>query len=135
MQHDSYDDAVAMANTIRDLLHDDKMLEDIVNSLPEKNRPPYFPFLSKKNGMNAIVMAQLLKAMGGDTSAAGFLAKYGYGDKLQVDVSNFYQDRKFEIEVVKPNFVEADIMEELPDGAGEMSDSTGVQQTLDGGKS
>lgn len=133
--NDSYDDAVAMANAIRSMLHDDKMLEDIVNSLPEKNRPPYFPFLSKKNGMNAIVMAQLLKAMGGDTSAANFLAKYGYGDKLQVDVSNFYQDRKFEIEVVKPNFVEADLMEELPDGTGEGSDSTGIQQALDGPES
>lgn len=119
----AYDDAVAMSQTIRDLLFDEKMLTEIINSLDEKKRPPYWGALSRKDGISAVVMAQLLKAMGGDTHSATFLAKYGWGDKLQVDVSDFYKDTHFVFDVVDaPKELEEvvdDVKEEDNDESGE----------------
>lgn len=39
-----------------------------------------------KNGMKALVMVAFSKAMSGDTKAMDWLAKYGYGHKLNLEV-------------------------------------------------
>lgn len=45
-----------------------------------------------KNGFKAMVYVALTKAMTGDTQAMTWLAKYGYGDKLKIDVTDTRKD-------------------------------------------
>ena len=65
-------------------------------------KPIYWDMLPKKDGITAIVVAQMLKAMSGDTSAFTALSRFGFGEKVQMEVSDFYRANKIDIEVVNP---------------------------------
>lgn len=93
----------AMSEAIRELLTDERLLKNVMKSMG--NLPPYWQALTKKDGLSAMVMAQLLKALGGDTQAFATLARYGFGEKVQMSISDFYRDNKIEIEIANPEAV------------------------------
>ena len=96
--------AALMSETIRDVLADSKVMEAIINNSEKK--PPYWDMMPEKNGITAIVIAQMLKAMAGDTAAFTALSKYGFGEKVQMDVSEFYRTDRIQISVVEPEPLE-----------------------------
>lgn len=92
--------AAMLSEAIRDILGDDKIMEAIIAN--SKNKPSYWDMLPEKNGVTAIVIAQMLKAMGGDTAAFTALSRFGFGEKVQMDVSDFYRADRIQINVVNP---------------------------------
>ena len=112
-----------MSETIREIVSDPKLMEAIIKAAesdPEFKKPIYWDALTEKNGISAMVIAQMLKAMGGDTPAFVALSKYGFGEKVQMEVSDFYRADRIEIEVVKsPQIEEGDeIIEGTIEGDG-----------------
>ena len=95
--------AAMMSETIRELLSDEDLMNNVMSQTDKK--PIYWNALTKKDGISAIVMAQLIKAMGGDTTAFTALARYGFGEKVQMSVSDFYRDNKIEIEIANPEAI------------------------------
>lgn len=67
---------------VRELLEDTNLAEKLLNK-----KPGWWDALPNKNAGNAVVTAMIINAMGGDTKAATWLRKTGYGDKLDI-VSN-----------------------------------------------
>jgi len=106
--------AALMAETIREVLQDDVLLDTLMEDIAsqpdgEKKLPPYWHSLSQKDGITAMVVAQMLKAMAGDTQAFSALARYGFGEKVQIDPSGFDNVSGFQIEVINPEAIpEAD---------------------------
>ena len=103
MQPKDKQTAAMMSETIRELLADEDLMKNVMDQTPKK--PIYWDALSRKDGISAMVMAQLIKAMGGDTTAFSALARYGFGEKVQMSVSDFYRDNKIEIEIANPEAV------------------------------
>ena len=103
MQPKDKQTAAMMSETIRELLADEDLMKNVMDQTPKK--PIYWDALSRKDGISAMVMAQLIKAMGGDTTAFSALARYGFGEKVQMSVSDFYRDSKIEIEIANPEAV------------------------------
>lgn len=64
---------------VQNLLEDDKLAENLI-----AKKPSWWDKLPNKNAGNAIVAAMVIKAMGGDTKAATWLRKTGFGDKLDI---------------------------------------------------
>ena len=96
--------AAMMSEAIREILSDEEMMKNIMDSSTKK--PIYWDMLPKKNGVTAIVVAQMLKAMAGDTSAFTALSRFGFGEKVQMEVSDFYRANKIDIEVVNPKQIQ-----------------------------
>ena len=92
--------AAMMSEAIRDILSDPELMQAIMDNSTKK--PVYWDMLPKKDGITAIVVAQMLKAMAGDTSAFTALSKFGFGEKVQMEVSDFYRANKIDIQVVNP---------------------------------
>ena len=92
--------AAMLSEAIRDILGDDKIMEAIIANSEKK--PSYWDMLPEKNGITAIVIAQMLKAMAGDTQAFTALSRFGFGEKVQMDVSDFYRTDRIQINVVNP---------------------------------
>lgn len=104
-----------MSETIREVLTNEELFKTIVQESDEV--PKYFDMLPKQDGITAMTTALMLKAMGGDVSAFTALSKYGFGEKVQMEVSDFYRTGKIDIKVVPPqNFDET---ETLPAEVGE----------------
>lgn len=96
--------AAMMSETIREVLSDEDMMKAIMKNSTKK--PVYWDMLPKKDGITAMVVAQMLKAMGGDTSAFTALSRFGFGEKVQMEVSDFYRANKIDIEIVNPQPLE-----------------------------
>lgn len=96
--------AAMMSETIRNVLADKDLMKALMDNAEEK--PIYWEALSKKDGITAIVTAQMLKAMAGDTQAFAALSKYGFGEKVQMEVSDFYRANRIDIQVVNPEAIE-----------------------------
>ena len=96
--------AAMMSETIREVLSDEDMMKAIMKNSTKK--PVYWDMLPKKDGITAIVVAQMLKAMSGDTSAFTALSRFGFGEKVQMEVSDFYRANKIDIEIVNPQPIE-----------------------------
>lgn len=103
MQPKDKQTAAMMSETIRELLSDENLMKNVMSQTDKK--PIYWNALTKKDGISAIIMAQLIKAMGGDTTAFTALARYGFGEKVQMSVSDFYRDNKIEIEIANPEAI------------------------------
>lgn len=101
-------DARMMSEIIREVLSNPDVMESIIKGTGQK--PPYWDMLPERTGLTAIVIAQMLKAMGGDTAAFSALSKYGFGEKIQIDTSDFYNAKSIDIHVVDtPKFLEDEI--------------------------
>lgn len=98
--------AAMMSETIREVLADEDALKAIMENSTKK--PVYWDALPKKNGITAMVMAQMIKAMAGDTSAFTALSRFGFGEKVQMEVSDFYRTNKIDIQVVNPTPIEGE---------------------------
>lgn len=96
--------AAMMSQTIRDVLANDDLFEAVMQQSGKK--PVYYDMMPEKNGVTAIVIAQMLKAMGGDTSAFTALSRYGFGEKVQMEVSDFYRTDSININVIEPKKIE-----------------------------
>lgn len=101
--------AAMMSETIREVLSDADMMKAIMDNSSKK--PVYWDMLPKKDGITAIVVAQMLKAMAGDTSAFTALSRFGFGEKVQMEVSDFYRANKIDIEVVNPTPIEGETVD------------------------
>lgn len=81
---------------IREILDDDELIDKVV-----ANQPDYWNRLPVKNGAYIISTVMMVKAMGGDTKAADWIRKSGYGDKVQLESSDgFFQKSEFTIQVL-----------------------------------
>ena len=96
--------AAMMSETIRTVLADKEMMKAIMDNSSKK--PVYWDMLPEQDGITAIVVAQMLKAMAGDTSAFTALSRFGFGEKVQMEVSDFYRANKIDIEVINPEAIE-----------------------------
>lgn len=132
--------AAMMSETIRDILVDEKLMEAIMSSAeqdPDFKKPIYWDALDKKNGLSAMVIAQMLKSMAGDTAAFTALSKFGFGEKVQMEISDFYKADRIEIEVVKTPELEENngiiegTIESGDSGDGELGE---VYSSEDGGR-
>lgn len=111
-----------MSEAIREVLADPEVMKAIMKNTDKK--PPYWDMMPTKNGITAIVIAQMLKAMGGDTAAFTALSKFGFGEKVQMEVSDFYRTGAIEISIVQPktieqpdtNMIEEGVIDEAVDG-------------------
>lgn len=92
--------AAMLSETIREVLADKDMMKAIMDNSTKK--PVYWDMLPQQDGITAIVVAQMLKAMAGDTSAFTALSRFGFGEKVQMEVSDFYRANKIDINVVNP---------------------------------
>lgn len=82
---------------VQQLLADEKLMDKI-----SKNKPSYWDSLPTKNAANAIVVAQIILALKGEKSAAEWLRKAGFGDKLMHEFDDgLFQATKLEVEIVK----------------------------------
>lgn len=89
-----------MSETIREVLTNKELFQTIVSESDEV--PAYFDRLPKQDGITAMTTALMIKAMGGDVAAFTALSKFGFGEKVQMEVSDFYRAGKIDIEVVPP---------------------------------
>lgn len=88
-----------LSTLIQQLLADEKLMDTVVKN---KKKPEYWDSLPNKNMASAVIMAIAIKALQGDTQAAAWIAKYGYGDKLVHEFEDgLFQATKLEIEIVK----------------------------------
>ncbi len=68
-----------ISTIIKQLLADEELMDAMA-----KNKPGYWDKLPNKNGANALVAAMMIKAMQGDSKAATWISKYGFGDKIDI---------------------------------------------------
>ena len=118
--------AALMAETIREVLQDDLLLDDLIEAIKsqpdgEKKLPTYLSSLPTKDGITAIVVAQMLKAMAGDTQAFAALARYGFGEKVQIEPSGFDNMSGFQIEVLNPEAIPEAPVAEIGENAAEIA--------------
>lgn len=73
---------VHWSTIVKQVLEDEAIFEAVLAS--SSKRPAWVDKLNKKNGLNAIVVAMLARAMSGDNRAADWLRKTGYGDKIDI---------------------------------------------------
>lgn len=103
-----------LSTVVQQLLADEDLIAKIIGS---KHRPEYWDFLPKKNGANALVAAMMIKSLQGDTQAANWIRKSGYGDKLTHEFEEgLFQNTKIEVEIVKSKITdERDTESQLSD--------------------
>lgn len=65
------------STVVQNLLSDSKLADKLLSK-----KPGWWSDLPSKNSGNAIVVAMMIQAMGGDTKAATWLRRTGYGDKI-----------------------------------------------------
>lgn len=101
------------------LLDDEELFEQLVSNMERK--PAWLKATNTKTLMQAITIAQGIKAMGGSHFSAEWLRKTGFGDKI--DITSNGETLKIEPVVlsnIKPrNIVEAEIIvpKEVDDGS------------------
>ena len=116
-----------MSETIREVLTNKELFQAIVSQSDEV--PAYFDRLPKQDGITAMTTALMIKAMGGDVAAFTALSKFGFGEKVQMEVSDFYRASKIDIEVVPPPQLDD---EDSPANVGEQVHKALTQQPLEG---
>lgn len=119
--------AALMSETIREVLTNKELFQTIVSQSDEV--PAYFERLPKQDGITAMTTALMIKAMGGDVAAFTALSKFGFGEKVQMEVSDFYRASKIDIEVVPPPQLDD---EDSPANVGEQVHKALTQQPLEG---
>lgn len=83
---------------VQQLLGDENLVDKVI-----AEKPSYWDSLPNKNGANAVVVAMMIESLSGNTKAADWLRKTGYGDKLKIDSEDgLFQKTKIEVEIVKP---------------------------------
>lgn len=95
-----------MSETIREVLTNEELFQQIVSESDEV--PKYFSLLPQKDGITAMATALMIKAMGGDVAAFSALSKFGFGEKVQMEISDFYRTGKIDIQVVQPQDFDSD---------------------------
>jgi hypothetical protein len=70
------------ANVVQELLEDEQLAEKMLTQ-----KPSYWEVLKRKDGANLIVTAMMARAVSGDTKAAEWLRKTGFGDKIDVNLN------------------------------------------------
>lgn len=68
---------------VRELLEDAGLADKLL-----AKKPGWWDTLPQKNAGNAVVIAMIINAMGGDVKAATWLRRTGYGDKLDITNSD-----------------------------------------------
>lgn len=63
----------------------------------------------------------MLKAMAGDTQAFAALARYGFGEKVQIEPSGFDNMSGFQIEVLNPEAIPEAPVAEIGENAAEIA--------------
>ena len=85
------------SSVVQQLLADEDLIDKVVTT-----KPAYWDKLPTKNAANAIVTAMIIQALKGEKTAAEWLRKAGYGDKLMHEFEDgLFQSTKIEVEIVK----------------------------------
>lgn len=92
--------AALMSETIREVLTNKELFQTIVSE--SQDVPNYFSMLPTQDGITAMTTALMIKGMSGDVAAFTALSKFGFGEKVQMEVSDFYRTGKIDIQVVQP---------------------------------
>lgn len=107
------------SSVVKDLLEDEELFQQLLESMERK--PAWLKTASPKTMMDAITIAQGLKALGGSHFSAEWIRKTGYGDKI--DITSNGETLKMEPVVVsniKPrNLIEGETVERKSVTAGE----------------
>jgi len=107
------------STVVQELLDDEELFTKLTENL--KNKPQWLESTGTKTLMQAVTIAQVLKAMGGSHFSAEWLRKTGFGDKI--DITSGGETIKMQpivISDIKPrNFIEGQIIEpkEVEDGS------------------
>jgi len=99
------------SSVVQELLNDEELFNKLTENL--KNKPLWLEPTGTKTLMQAVTIAQVLKAMGGSHFSAEWLRKTGFGDKI--DITSNGETIKMEpivISQIKPrNLIDAEIVE------------------------
>jgi hypothetical protein len=68
---------------VKDVVENEELLTQIIKSSSRK--PWWFDSSKPKTGMQAVITAMMIKAIGGDVQAATWLKKVGYGEEFEPD--------------------------------------------------
>lgn len=107
------------STVVQELLNDEELFNKLTENL--KNKPLWLEPTGTKTLMQAVTIAQVLKAMGGSHFSAEWLRKTGFGDKI--DITSNGETIKIEplvISQIKPrNIIEGQVVEpkEVDDGS------------------
>lgn len=113
-----------MSETIREVLTNKELFKTIISESDEV--PKYIDMLPEQDGITAMTVALMIKAMGGDIAAFTALSKFGFGEKVQHEISDFYRTGKIDIQVVQPP--ELDEIEVSPAEVGEKAHKALIDQ-------
>tara|TARA_B100001245_G_scaffold236593_1_gene228610 strand:- start:9764 stop:10207 length:444 start_codon:yes stop_codon:yes gene_type:complete len=110
------------STVVQELLEDDELFQTLVENMERK--PRWLEPSGTKTLMQAVTIAQAIKAMGGSHFSAEWLRKTGWGDK--VDLTSNGESIKIEpvvVSQIKPrNIIDGQIIE--PEKLEEENDST-----------
>lgn len=99
---------------VQELLNDEELFEKLTQNMERK--PAWLQATGTKSLMQAVTIAQAIKAMGGSHFSAEWLRKTGFGDKI--DITSNGETIKVEpivVSQIKPrNIVDAEIVEPTP---------------------
>lgn len=70
------------STVVQELLSDEELFDKLTENL--KNKPAWLDSTGTKTLMQAVTIAQVLKAMGGSHFSAEWLRKTGFGDKIDI---------------------------------------------------
>ena len=107
------------STVVKDLLDDEELFEQLLESMERK--PAWLKNTNTKTLMQAITIAQSLKALGGSHFSAEWVRKTGFGDKI--DLTSNGETIKIEpvvVSQIKPrNIIDAEIItpKEVTDGS------------------
>lgn len=99
------------SSVVKELLDDEELFTQLLESMERK--PKWLETTNVKTLMNAITIAQGLKALGGSHFSAEWIRKTGFGDKI--DITSNGETLKIEpvvVSQIKPrNIVEAEVIQ------------------------
>lgn len=100
------------STVVKELLDDEELFEQLLGSMERK--PQWLEKTGTKTLMQAITIAQSLKALGGSHFSAEWVRKTGFGDKIDITSNGeTIQVQPLVVSQIKPrNIIDAEIVED-----------------------
>lgn len=100
------------SSVVKELLDDEELFEQLLGSMERK--PQWLQATNTKTLMQAITIAQSLKALGGSHFSAEWVRKTGFGDKIDITSNGeTIQVQPLVVSQIKPrNIIDAEIVED-----------------------
>ncbi len=100
------------STVVQDLLNDEELFDQLVQNM--QNKPAWLAATGTKSLMQAVTVAQAIKAMGGSHFSAEWLRKTGFGDKIDITSNGeTIQVQPLVVSEIKArNIIDAEIVED-----------------------